>query len=78
MGHSLMTGKKMPGWIGNTVSTALLGEAFEPEALFEHPDGTPILFNRDYFGIHRSVNPTSGPFESEEAACRQPIWTKEN
>ena len=46
------------------VSTELLGAAFEPEEKFENPDGTPILFNQDYFGRHRAVNPTPGPFES--------------
>ena len=48
------------------VSTALLGEAFEPEQLFENPDGSEILFNEDYFGEHRAVNPTPGPFENSE------------
>ena len=45
------------------VSTQLLGEAFEPEQLFENPDGSEIFFHEDYFGEHRAVNPTPGPFE---------------
>ncbi len=45
------------------VSTELLGMAFEPEERFENPDGTPILFDRDYLGEHRGVSPTPGPFE---------------
>ena len=47
------------------VSTELLGAAFEPEEKFENPDGTPILFNQDYFGRHRAVNPKPGPFECQ-------------
>jgi hypothetical protein len=47
------------------ISTELLGEAFEPEQKFENPDGSPIFFNMDYFGAHRSVSPVPGPFEKE-------------
>ena len=44
------------------VSTELLGEAFEPEQKFECPDGTPILFDRDYFEERHGLHPTPGPF----------------
>ena len=47
------------------VSTELLGEAFEPEEKFENPDGSPILFDQDYFGRHRAVHPMPGPFQEE-------------
>lgn len=47
------------------ISTEFLGEAFEPEEKFENPDGSPIQFDRDYFGRHRGVVPKPGPFESE-------------
>ncbi len=50
------------------VSTELLGMAFEPEQKFENPDGTPILFDSDYFGAHRDTRPIPGPFASGEAA----------
>lgn len=46
-----------------TICTEILGEAFEPEQKFENPDGSPIVFNRDFFGNYRSVMPTAGPFE---------------
>ena len=46
-----------------TISTELLGKAFEPEEYFENPDGTPIIFNKDYFGNHRTPSVTPGPFE---------------
>jgi hypothetical protein len=49
------------------ISTELLGEAFEPEQKFENPDGSPIFFNMDYFGTHRSVCPLPGPFEKKSS-----------
>ena len=54
-----------------TISTELLGEAFEPEQKFESPDGSPIVFNKDYFGAHRAINPTPGPFETAGAVNAQ-------
>ncbi|MDD3218517.1 MAG: right-handed parallel beta-helix repeat-containing protein [Lachnospiraceae bacterium] len=54
----------LPPYIAGTISTETLGMAFEPEQLFENPDGTPIIFNEDYFGKHCGVNPMAGPFES--------------
>ncbi len=44
------------------ISTAILGEAFEPEQRFEDPDGKPIIFDLDYLGEHRDVLPLAGPF----------------
>ena len=35
------------------ISTASLGEAFEPEEPFENPDGTPITFDTDLYGNKR-------------------------
>lgn len=53
------------------IHTEILGEAFEPEQKFEAPDGSPILFDRDYFGRKRETAPIAGPFacgcEAEEA-----------
>jgi len=46
------------------INTEVLGKAFEPEQYFENPDGTPILFNTDYFGNHRGVQIIPGPFAS--------------
>lgn len=50
-----------------TISTALLGEAFEPEEKFENPDGSPIIFDSDYFGRHCGISPLPGPFASGAA-----------
>jgi hypothetical protein len=48
------------------ISTETLGMAFEPEQKYENPDGTPIVFNEDYFGNFRGLCPIAGPF-SEKA-----------
>lgn len=53
----------LPRFATPFVSTELLGMAFEPEQMFEQPDGTPILFDEDYFGNRRASNPLAGPFE---------------
>lgn len=47
-----------------TIRTETLGMAFEPEQMFENPDGSPITFNIDYFGNHRAIHPLVGPFEN--------------
>ncbi len=52
----------LPKFETQIISTELLGEAFEPEQKFENPDGTPILFNQDYFGKKRDIMPYAGPF----------------
>ncbi len=45
------------------INTEVLGVAFEPEQRFENPDGSMILFDRDYFGRKRGIFPVAGPFE---------------
>ena len=50
------------------ITSDILGFAFEPEQRFEHPDGTPITFSRDYFGGHRGLSALPGPFaEAKES-----------
>lgn len=44
------------------ITTETLGRAFEPEQRFENPDGTDIVFDRDFFGAHRGVTAYPGPF----------------
>ncbi len=47
-----------------TVTTDLLGIAFEPELPYENPDGTPLCIENDYFGNLRPAGRlTVGPFE---------------
>ncbi len=52
----------------DTISTETLGMAFEPEEFYENPDGTPIVFNTDYFDNHRPVTPMPGPFNCGKCA----------
>ena len=52
----------LPKFETQVIHTETLGEAFEPEQKFESPDGTPILFDRDYFGAKRDSMPLAGPF----------------
>ncbi|MCR5099762.1 MAG: right-handed parallel beta-helix repeat-containing protein [Butyrivibrio sp.] len=48
------------------INTETLGEAFEPEQKFENNDGTPITFDSDYNGNHRTLDIIPGPFASLE------------
>ena len=54
------------------VSTETLGQAFEPEQRFENPDGTPITFDRDYFGDHRGADALPGPFAA--GGAERALW----
>ena len=60
----------LPEFETGVISTEVLGEAFEPEERFENPDGTEIIFNRDYFDNLRGINPLAGPFSRKEDAER--------
>ena len=61
--------KLLSGTACGIISTQTLGEAFEPEEKFENPDGTPIVFQYDYFGSRLPVHPLPGPLaDAEEAA----------
>lgn len=53
------------------ITTETLGKAFEPEEKFENTDGTPIVFDRDYYGNHRTVSTIPGPFATPEALSVQ-------
>lgn len=44
------------------ITSDTLGEAFEPEARFENPDGSDIIFHTDYLGNHRGTTVIPGPF----------------
>lgn len=50
------------------INTDRLGIAFEPEQKFESPDGMPIVFDRDYHNIKRSIRPIPGPFAEKAEA----------
>jgi hypothetical protein len=46
------------------LTSSYIGKASLPDMYAENPDGTPITFNKDFFGNARSATrPTVGPFE---------------
>ena len=51
----------IPNYTYPVLGTEELGKAFEPEARFENPDGTPIRFDTDYHGV-KAENRIPGPF----------------
>ena len=59
---------KLKDFKDGIICTETLGKAFEPEQRFENPDGTDIVFDRDYFGNHRGTETIPGPFASAEDA----------
>ena len=58
------------------VTTARLGTTIVSEAVFEHPDGSPYVIDRDLMGIKRKKNqPGVGPLEQLEAGLLEiVIW----
>lgn len=54
--------KLLGGFKNGIMTSDILGYAFEPEQRFENPDGTAIIFDRDYLGNHRGVATIPGPF----------------
>jgi len=68
--YSLRTNvySKLKDFTDGIICTETLGQAFEPEQRFENPDGTDIIFNKDYFGNHRGTKTIPGPFASAEDA----------
>lgn len=53
----------MPEMQNRVITTDVLGMAFEPEQKFENPDGTPIVFDQDFYGKTHGEMPMAGPFE---------------
>ncbi len=68
--YSLKTNvySKLKDFTDGIICTETLGQAFEPEQRFENPDGTDIVFDKDYFGNHRGTKTIPGPFASAEDA----------
>ena len=68
--YSLKTNvySKLKDFADGIICTETLGKAFEPEQRFESPDGTDIVFDKDYFGNHRGTKTIPGPFASAEDA----------
>lgn len=55
------------GFTSGIITMQTLGRAFEPEQAYENPDGTPIIFDEDYFGNHRGVYAVPGPFAAADS-----------
>lgn len=60
----------LDGFTVPAVHTDTLGKAFEPAQKFENPDGTPIRFDLDYFGLPRSSTIHPGPFADAGTATK--------
>ncbi|SNU06704.1 Right handed beta helix region [Lachnospiraceae bacterium] len=50
----------------NIINSDILGLAFEPEQRFENPDGSDIIFDKDYFDEKRGIQAIPGPFASAD------------
>ena len=61
----------LPGAKARRVDTETLGMAFEPEQRFENPDGSPILFDADFFETARATRGIPGPFADRAQAQRR-------
>lgn len=61
----------LPAGENALVTTETLGMAFEPEQRFENPDGSGIIFDRDYFGEEKQ-SVAAGPFRKQEE--RMILW----
>ncbi|MDE6320131.1 MAG: right-handed parallel beta-helix repeat-containing protein [Lachnospiraceae bacterium] len=63
-GFSLKTNlyDHMPELQNRVITTDVLGMAFEPEQNFENPDGSPIVFDQDFYGKSHGDIPMAGPF----------------
>ena len=61
----------MKDFTAGIINSDILGCAFEPEQRFENPDGSEIIFDRDYFGAHRGTAAMPGPFACAEDAKKQ-------
>ena len=58
---------------GGMIHSDILGNAFEPDQRFENPDGSPITFDRDYFGNPRGLSVLPGPFASKDN-LKDKLW----
>ena len=57
--------KTTPELIRPLITTAFLGSAVRTGQAWEHPDGSPVIIDTDYFGKTRKLeNPSAGPFEA--------------
>ncbi len=48
----------------SVITTEILGKVKIPKALFENPDGTPLVIDSDFFGNKRAIDNKVGPFSN--------------
>lgn len=61
----------------HVINSEKLGNTAVSQQGFEHPDGTKITLNWDYFDNPRDpANPFPGPLEIKKAASRHKVWPK--
>ena len=62
--YDLISEKKIPAnaFECKLMKTEDIPPAFEPEQNYENPDGSPIVFDTDFFGKKRGEKPVAGPF----------------
>ena len=65
----------VPAAAAGMINTDRLGMAFEPEEMYENPDGSPITFDTDFFGETRDDAPIAGPFAEEIESF---VWKDED
>ena len=63
----------MPEMKCNLMKTDDIAPAFEPEEKYENPDGSPIVFDTDFFGKKRSVTVQPGAFADGSADAEKPL-----
>lgn len=47
-----------------SINTSSLGQTFISESVFDNPDGTSFVLEKDFYGKMRGSKPSCGPFES--------------
>jgi len=55
-------GEKLNAGNRETISSETLGKTYQAEMRYEQPDGSDLVFDKDFFGNQRTRN-TPGPFE---------------
>lgn len=67
--------KELTGTRCQAVTTQRLGTPIFTEEPFENPDGTPIDFAKDYFGLARAADVIPGPFAGLSAGTQKiAVW----
>jgi alpha-N-arabinofuranosidase len=57
------------------ITSDLLGRARVPDLPYVHPDDSPLVLDRDWFGHRRGPRPTPGPFEKPgRGPLRLCVW----